>query len=144
MAEGYSRLQKQAKHNQALSVRETFAKPKTVYPRVVRGGSWESSAPQCRSAARIGSDDVRWKDTDADLPKSPWWYTDEQTRGVGFRLLRSIDELPRDQMELFWSVDTDDLRVDVADRVMGGRGVQGLVDKELPKAIETLKAKEKR
>ena len=68
----------------------------------------------------------------------------EQTRGVGFRLLRSIDELPRDQMELFWSVDTDDLRVDVADRVMGGRGVQGLVDKELPQAIETLKAKEKR
>ena len=142
--EGYSRLQKMAKNNQALSVMETFAKPKTVYPRVVRGRSWESSASQCRSAARVGSDDVQWKDTDPDAPQSPWWYSDEPTRGVGFRLMRSIDELPRDQMELYWSVDTDELRVDVSVRVLGGRGVQGLVDKELPRAMERLKAEEKR
>ncbi len=42
------------------------------------------------------------------------WMTDEPCRGIGFRVLRSIDELPRDQIETFWNVDSEDLKLDVA------------------------------
>jgi formylglycine-generating enzyme len=143
---GYSGLQLQVTqaNGQPLPILQVFRKPTTRYPRVIRGGFWDSLASDCRSASRMGSNDQEFGDSDADLPKSPWWYTDDPSRGIGFRLLRSIDELPRDQIEQFWSADTDALRVDVAAKVMGGRGVHGIVDKELPEAIKTLKAKQMR
>ena len=46
---GYTHL----KAGQRYTVEETFNRPKTVYSRVVRGGSWELDDVQCRSAARL-------------------------------------------------------------------------------------------
>lgn len=138
---GYEHLQKLAEKNpdRPLTALETFIIPKTQFPRIVRGGSWQSKMFECRSAARLGSDDVEWGASDADLPKSPWWHTDEPTRGIGFRIMRSLDEVPRQQMEAYWSADTDGLRVDVAAKVMGGRGVYGLVDRDLPEAVKKIR-----
>ena len=53
---GYTHL----KAGQKYTVEETFNKPKTVYSRVVRGGSWELDDVQCRSAARLASDE-EWR-----------------------------------------------------------------------------------
>jgi sulfatase modifying factor 1 len=104
-------------------------------PRVVRGGMWEFSAADCRSAARLGSNDLEWKAYDPNRPRSPWWYTTDPARGVGFRLLRPLKSLPRDEIEEFWKIDSEDIEFDVDDRIRGGRGVFGLVDKDLPQAI---------
>ncbi len=102
---------------------------------MVRGGSWELTAEQSRSAARLGSDDERWKEYDPNLPRSPWWFTTDPARGVGFRLLRPARAISREAIEEFWKIDCDDIRYDVEDRLNEGRGVLGLVDRELPQAI---------
>jgi formylglycine-generating enzyme required for sulfatase activity len=110
-------------------------------PRAVRGGSWEFPAAECRSSARLPSDDEAWKYQDPNLPLSPWWYTDDPARGVGFRLLRPLQTLPRMEIEDFWKIDSEDIQYDVDDRLNEGRGVLGLVDKDLPKAILDLQKK---
>ncbi|HQZ64745.1 MAG TPA: formylglycine-generating enzyme family protein [Planctomycetaceae bacterium] len=104
-------------------------------PRVVRGGSWEFPAADSRSSARLGSNDIEWKAYDPNRPRSPWWFTTDPARGVGFRLFRALKPLPREEIEEFWKIDSEDIEFDVEDRVRGGRGVLGLVDKDLPQAI---------
>ena len=104
-------------------------------PRVVRGGMWEFSASECRSSARLWSNDLEWKAYDPNRPRSPWWYTTDPARGVGFRLLRARKPLPRAEIEEFWKIGSEDIEFDVDSRIQGGRGVFWLVDKDLPQAI---------
>lgn len=58
---------------------------KTLYPRVVRGGSWDDDPDGLRSAARHFSD-PDWKIQDPQVPKSIWYLTD--ALHVGFRVVR--------------------------------------------------------
>jgi formylglycine-generating enzyme required for sulfatase activity len=112
--------------------------PEKAYPAVARGGSWEMEASDLRSAARLPSDDVSWKEEDPNYPRSPWWFTSDPSRGVGFRLFRSYNELPAEAIAKYWEVNTEDVQRDVQSRLSGGRGVLGLVDEELPAAIESM------
>ena len=129
-----------AAKGQPLTVMEAFVHSTEHDPRVVRGGAWSDPAAGCRSASRIGSVYSIWKDTDPNLPKSPWWMTNDPCRAIGFRMLRSLDDLPRDQIETFWNVDAEALELDVKGRITGGRGIFGIVDKDLPEAVKTLKS----
>ncbi len=104
------------------------------------GGSWESAADECRCDTRILTVDEVWKETDPNEPKSPWWFTDDPARGVGFRIMRPLKPVSRDAMEEYWKIDDESLGWAVFDRLDEGRGVRGLVDQELPAAIEALKA----
>lgn len=115
-----------------------WVRPVSEDPRVVRGGSWQFPAEECRSASRLGSDWKVWKDTDPNVPKSPWWYTDDPARGVGFRLVRPLLEVSREQMEKFWEIDHEYVQMDVDNRLEEGRGVLGYVDPDLPQAIRDL------
>ena len=59
--------------------------PTTLYPRVVRGGSYLDDPDRLRSAAREASA-PEWKDQDPQEPRSIWYHTD--ALGVGFRVVR--------------------------------------------------------
>lgn len=113
--------------------------PELSSPCVVRGGSWEMDPPDLRSAVRLGSEDEEWKEEDPNFPKSPWWFTSDPARGVGFRLFRSYKPLPEETITKFWEANSDDVKDDVESRLVGGRGGLGLVDKTLPEAIKALK-----
>ena len=144
-ADGYASLKDKiaAAQGQPLSVYDVLGKPSVHDSRTVRGGSWSSSATECRSAARLGSHYETWKEKDPNLPKSPWWMTNDPARAIGFRLLRSLDELPRSEIEQLWNIDSEALQFDVSGRIPG-RGVYGIVDKDLPAAVKTLKTGEKK
>ena len=61
--------------------------PTTIYPRIVRGGSWIDDPDRLRSAARVASG-PEWKSQDPQLPQSIWYYTDADF--VGFRVVRPL------------------------------------------------------
>lgn len=81
IADHYAKLAR-SDNNTVLTA---LAVPKTLYPRVVRGGSWDDDPEGCRSAARHKSD-PEWKIQDPQIPKSIWYHTD--ALHVGFRIIR--------------------------------------------------------
>jgi hypothetical protein len=116
--------------------------PTKLFPRVVRGGSWDEEAPGCRSAARMPSHDTDWRAEDPNLPLSPWWYTNDPARGVGFRLVRPLDPPEGKQLARYWDADVAETRDDVATRLKDQKGIEGVINPSLPEVIrqlETLK-----
>jgi sulfatase modifying factor 1 len=134
LSDGYSRFE-----GKSYSAADAVVWPKKEYPRVVKGGSWDSDAKDCRAAARLGSHDVDWKGEDPNLPLSPWWYTSDPSRGVGFRIIRPLQAPAAKDRERYWEADVDAVRFAVQSRLEEGRGVRGLVDRDLPAAIAELK-----
>lgn len=133
--DGYAQFDK----GEPVRAVEMVVWPEWAYPIVVRGGSWEMDAEQLRSAARLASDDEAWKDEDPNFPTSPWWFTSDPSRGVGFRLFRSYKPLSDDKIVNFWEPTAEDVKEDVKSRMVGGRGGMGLVDETLPEAISKMK-----
>jgi formylglycine-generating enzyme required for sulfatase activity len=121
-----------------LTVKLAFRKPAKVFPRVLRGGSWELEAEDCRSAARMASSE-EWRDEDPNYPQSPWWFTTSPGLGTGFRIVRPlVPAETRQEKEGFWDADVERILKDTKSRLRDGKGALGLVDPELPKAIEEL------
>ena len=63
---------------------DPLAIPKTLFPRVVRGGGWDQFPEDCRTAAREASSE-EWKARDPQIPKSIWYLT--EALHVGFRIV---------------------------------------------------------
>ncbi len=84
--------------------------PTEPFPLAVRGGYWDDNAAQCRSAARLGSDDYEWKSEDPNIPLSPWWLASYPASGIGFRLLRPLTPLTDEQKSKFWEAQVEELR----------------------------------
>lgn len=63
------------------------AKATKLYAHSIRGGSYEDSASELRSAARLGSDPV-WKQLDPQIPKSNWWFPEAPF--IGMRIVRPV------------------------------------------------------
>ena len=134
--DGYARFKQQP-----ISSRDAINWPSEVFPRVLRGGSFEMSARKCRSASRLASEDEEWKEDDPNLPASPWWFTTTPATGVGFRIIRPLTT-PADAQarEQYWKADVDEIAEDVASRIYDAQsGAIGIVDKQLPQAIKNLK-----
>jgi len=74
--------------------------PERLYPRCVRGGSWDDDPEMLRSTVRRGSDSS-WKDQDPQLPRSMWYHTDAQW--LGFRVVRPLDVPDASTMNAFWN-----------------------------------------
>ncbi len=114
--------------------------PKQLYPRAIRGGCWFDEPAQCRSAARHKSDDPEWTTSDPNLPVSPWWFTEDPSTGVGFRILRPLSPLDSELKPKIWDADIEAIRQDVADRLQGGRGTRSAADSRLPAALKELES----
>ena len=80
-------------------------KPTELYPRSVRGGSWEDEAVDQRCANRFGSQ-ARWKQLDPQFPKSLWWHTSAPF--LGFRLVRPAETPTDEEIEEYWIEAMDD------------------------------------
>jgi formylglycine-generating enzyme required for sulfatase activity len=85
--------------------REAIAWPKTVFPRVARGGNWDAEAVACRSSARLASN-KQWRHRDPQIPKSIWWHTD--AFHVGFRIVRPLKVPPVAEQLKFWEADAEE------------------------------------
>lgn len=73
--------------------------PKSLYPRVVRGGSWLDDPDMLRSATREKSH-PDWKIQDPQLPKSIWYHTDATF--VGFRIVRPLTRPSKAEIKNKW------------------------------------------
>jgi formylglycine-generating enzyme required for sulfatase activity len=70
-----------------------------LYPRIVRGGSYNQEPAELRSASRSFSE-PKWKRRDPQFPKSLWWLTD--ATHVGFRIVRPKEVPSKVEMEKYW------------------------------------------
>ncbi len=134
--EGYKAL---ADKPQPVSFLNAVNWPNSAENRVVRGGSFQDDAELVRSAAKLKSEDEDWKSEDPNVPLSPWWYTNDPARGVGFRVFRSYQPIDAEMIKKFWEIDHEYIQQDVDARVDEGRGVRTAVDVGLAKDIEAAK-----
>ncbi len=81
--------------------------PEALYPRVVRGGSWDDDPEATRSAARRRSSKA-WKVQDPQIPKSIWYHTDAPF--VGFRVVRPLVEPSDEEKARYWEADLEEIR----------------------------------
>lgn len=110
--------------------------PQTASSCVVRGGCWEFNWWDLRCATRLASDDDAWKEEDAFFPRSPWWFTSDPARSIGFRLFRSYEPLDDALIKKFWDHTSEEIKEYVAEFVNGGRGRIGILDDKLLPAIK--------
>ena len=114
--------------------------PTKLFPRVVRGGSWDDDANRCRSAARRQSHDDDWRGEDPNVPKSPWWFTSQPSLSVGFRIVRPLAPIPESWRTRVWDADLPSVREDADRRIdFDGRGARGVATPELVETLRTLK-----
>ena len=99
-------------------VEDPLVWPKVLYPRVVRGGSWDDDIEDLRSAKRRKSLKT-WKVQDPQLPKSIWYHTD--ARFVGFRVVRPLVEPPEEEKQKYWEADLPEIREIQERQRKGGR-----------------------
>lgn len=71
------------------------------YPRVTRGGHWDSDPEDTQSAYRTLSEPA-WKMTDPQVPKSLWYHTD--TPWLGFRIVSPATLPTIEEVHLLWNL----------------------------------------
>jgi formylglycine-generating enzyme required for sulfatase activity len=137
--DGYKRLE-----GKTTKAADAVNWPTKLYPRVVRGGTWDFDPEECRSAARLPSSDDEWRREDPNFPQSPWWFTSGDALGIGFRILRPLTPpAERKDREKVWNADIEQVQLDADNRIDSeGRGSRGVVDGTLPAAIKELQEKE--
>lgn len=138
-AEWYAKL---AKKVAPVSAAEADCEQKTLFPRVLRGGSWNLDPVDCRTALRRKSHDDNWRSYDPNTPKSPWWFASDEAQDVGFRIVRPLKSVSRIDREQFWDTNVNSVLRTANHRIDNeGRGKRGVVDSGLPAAIKSLQSK---
>jgi len=73
--------------------------PTKLYPRVIKGGSWNDDPEQLRSAWR-GQSTIDWKQQDPQIPQSVWYHTDAPF--VGMRIIPPLVEPTEEEQKEKW------------------------------------------
>lgn len=128
---------------ESLTSENAYVVPRKEHQRVAKGGSFESKPEQSRSASRLGTT-KDWSMEDPNIPRSPWWYTDSPSSGVGFRIMRPLTPPESDEdKNKFWVTDLKkfgDAQTRIKDQ---GRGAIAPVDLNLPEDIKKLESSKK-
>lgn len=124
--------------NGPLTWRQAIGKPEQQFPRIAKGGFYESEPADATFAARLLSVDEDWKASDPNIPLSPWWFTDDPSMGIGFRLVRPLEPMSEEVKAVAWEFDSPDLQRDVEQRVREGRGKLQSIDATLPEVVKQL------
>jgi formylglycine-generating enzyme required for sulfatase activity len=82
----------------ASKLQNPLAVPTKLYPRAVRGGSWDDDAEALRSATRRGSS-KDWMMQDPQIPQSIWYMTDADF--LGFRVVRPLTKPDAEKAKLY-------------------------------------------
>jgi formylglycine-generating enzyme len=109
-----------------VAARDATRWPDKQYPRVVRGGGYESDPEDLRSAARV---QIRKpiNNSDPNEPRSPYWWTEGFS--IGFRLVSPATEPRDEEKHKFWDLDNEGVR----EGVERDREVRQLVNELVPK-----------
>ena len=131
-------------NSNSISSLDAVAWPAERFGRLAMGGSFIDDLKQCAPSSFKISDKEWWEDGGM-IPESPNWLASEEMHAIGFRVIRPIhSNVSNDLKARYWEVDTEELKKALIDRVVfNGCGAIGIVDKDLPKAIEKLKLDEK-
>nr|WP_245802759.1 SUMF1/EgtB/PvdO family nonheme iron enzyme [Cyclobacterium lianum] len=70
-----------------------------LYPKVIRGGSYESEAEMLRTSNRFAST-AEWKRIDPQIPKSQWWFPEAPF--LGMRVVRPLDPPAPEEIEAYY------------------------------------------
>lgn len=73
--------------------------PDKLYSHVIRGGSYEDTAKDLRSSARMPSDPA-WKQIDPQIPKSNWWFPEAPF--IGMRLVRPVVQPSAEEIQKYY------------------------------------------
>ena len=92
--------------------KDTINWPTKQYPRVLRGGFYDSEATECRSASRLGSNKLM-NAVDPQIPRSPHWMSDGFF--IGFRIISPVTPPPAAEQERWWDAD-DPVTIDTIKR----------------------------
>jgi len=138
----YEKLAEKA-GDQPIPLTDAICWPTKYDGRVFRGGSYDDFPEDCRSAKRFVTEGDDWKVEDPNEPKSPWWYADEPSWLIGFRLVRPLNEPTAEMKVKTWEAANDWIADAAKHRISEGRGAFGLVDPKLPDAIKELEEKKK-
>lgn len=79
---------------------DPVAVPLSLYPHVIRGGSFADAATDLRCARRASSD-PDWKKIDPQIPKSNWWFPEAPF--VGIRLVRPLHPPSPEEIEAYYN-----------------------------------------
>jgi formylglycine-generating enzyme len=113
-----------------------------LFPRSIRGGSYDDKPAGCRSAVRTPSSDDAWRETDPNVPKSPWWFTDDYGLAVGMRIVRPLQTPDAKDHAQYWEADMESIRELANLRITEeGRGARSIPNASLIKDIEKLNNK---
>jgi formylglycine-generating enzyme len=92
--------EKLAALSQPLKAADAVFWPLKQYPRLARGGGYESEADGLRSAARHELKGTNINNKDPQEPKSPFWYSNGFW--VGMRLVSPVKEPTDAEKQKYW------------------------------------------
>jgi len=105
---------------------------------IMMGGCWAFPANRCRSDSALKFESEPFREYDPNVPQSPWWLASDESRWVGFRIIRPLIPMDDSEKKFAWECHTDDECWTVRTQLEVGRGVLGIVDPALPSAINQL------
>jgi formylglycine-generating enzyme required for sulfatase activity len=100
-AEWYKKL---AAKGGPVAWRDAIRWPDNQYPRIAKGGGYESEAEDCRVAFRQRITNAQ-NTRDPQEPKSPYWWTEGFS--IGFRLVSPVKEPTPEEKAKFWDIDNE-------------------------------------
>lgn len=73
-----------------------------LYPKVIRGGSYDSSPEEMTSSKRAAST-AEWKRIDPQIPKSQWWFPEAPF--LGMRVVRPLNPPGNEYIEKYYGTE---------------------------------------